>query len=136
MNTKLTFFLDGFYKHTPGAADAMIAAVQEKIGFEFPADYLEVMREFNGGEGRVGKRGGLILYSLDETVRSNENLHFLMSEIPDYFLFGQDTADTGYAFHKYNKTVHRFGLMSDFSTDPIEFLGNSFTEFLEYLYDH
>jgi hypothetical protein len=59
------------------------------------------MREFDGGEGRVGK---------------------------------WDAADTGYAFHRYNKTVHGFGLMSDFSTDPIEFLGNSFTEFLEYLF--
>jgi hypothetical protein len=135
MNAKLAFFLNDFYKHTPGASDELIASVQRKIGFELPADYLGVMREFDGGEGRVGKWGGLILYTLEEAIRSNEYMKLLMSEIPDYFLFGQDAADTGYAFHRQNKTVHGFGLMSDFSTDPIEFFGNSFTEFLEYLYE-
>ncbi len=133
MNNKLESFLDDFYKHLPGSSDGEVAAIQERLGFTFPGDYVEVIKEFNGGEGTVGKRGHLILYSLEEVIRSNENLKVLMAEIPDYFLFGQDMADTGYAFHRYNRTIHGFGMMSNFTTDPIEFLGNNFTEFLEYL---
>ncbi len=59
-----------------------------------------------------------------------------MEDIPDYFLIGKDAADTGYAFHKVQGTFHSFGLMSNFETDFIYFMGHDFYEFLETLYNY
>lgn len=58
-----------------------------------------------------------------------------MGQILDYFLFGMNATDTSYAFHKVKMTFHSFGLMSNFKTDYIDFCGNSFSEFLENLYN-
>ncbi len=135
MNARLVFLLDEFYKSNSGVSEDMIAAIQKDLRFEFPPDYLEVMRDFNGGEGRVGKYGTLILFSLEETTEANVDNAFVMDQIPDYYLFGKDAADTGFAFYKPHKSVHSFGLMSTFPGDFIRHVGNTFTEFLEYLYN-
>ena len=135
MNEKLAFLLGGFHKNIPGVTGKMIAAIQDDIGFEFPPDYLEVMREFNGGEGRVGASNTLILFSLEDTTEVNSAYDSLMSQIPDYYLIGKDAADTGYAFYKPDKSIHSFGLMSIFPGDIIRRRGNTFTEFLEYMYN-
>lgn len=136
MDVRLSFFLDGFYKHCPGISDDLVKEVQDKVAFEFPPDYIEVMKEFNGGEGGMGENRWLMLFPFDELIKTNQDYAFLMQDIPDYFLFGKDAADEGFAFHKTNKTLHAFGLMSDFNTDPIIFCGNNFLEFLEYLYNY
>jgi hypothetical protein len=94
------------------------------------------MKDFNGGEGEVGENSWLLLFPINELREVNKDYNFLMDDIPDYFLIGKDAADTGYAFHKTNGTFHSFGLMSNFDTDPIEFLGDDFTAFLEYLYNY
>src|ERR1700722_11719690 len=126
MRSRLAFLLSGFYKSTSGVAENIIAAVQKDLGFELPPDYLEVMREFDGGEGKVGGKGRLILYSLEETVQANEDYSLVMREIPDYYLIGKDAADTGFAFYKPDKSVHSFGLMSIFPGDLITCVGSSF----------
>ena len=113
--------------------DIEFDAIVKGFDFNFPESYLSIMRIFNGGEGEVGSESWLLLFPIDELQGVNEDYDFLMSEIPDYFLFGKDAADTGYAFHKKNGTFHSFGLMSNFETDPIDFHGNNFLEFLEYL---
>jgi len=93
------------------------------------------MKVFNGGEGEVGENGWLCLFPVDELLEINKDYALLLEQIPNYFLFGKDAADTGYAFHLINLTFHSFGLMSNFKTDAIEFCGNSFSEFIEYLYN-
>lgn len=133
MQSRLAFLLSGFYKSTSGVSENVIVEVQKNIGFEFPPDYLEVMREFDGGEGNLEGNGYLILFSLEETVQANEDYSLVMREIPDYYLIGKDAADTGFAFYKPDKSVHSFGLMSIFPGDLITCVGSSFTEFLEYL---
>ena len=137
MNPKLALFLTDFGTgYGPGVSEELIAAVQRDIGFEFPLDYLEAIREFNGGVGEIGENGYWDLFPLDSLFLENVYAELVMSQIPDYFLFGKDAADTGFAFHKQNKTVHEFGLMSNFDYgDFINDVGNSFTEFLEYLYN-
>jgi hypothetical protein len=131
----MAFLLGNFYKSTSGVSENMIAAIQDELGFEFPQDYLEVMRDFNGGEGRVGEYGSLFLFSLEETTEANLTYAFMMDQMPDYYLFGKDAADTGFAFYKPDKSVHSFGLMSIFPGDLIRRVGNNFAEFLEYLYN-
>jgi hypothetical protein len=109
--------------------------LKNNLDFELPQDYIEIMAEHDGGEGEIGENSFLQLFSPAELISVNEDYDLLMEQIRDLFLFGKDSADTGYAFHKTHKTFHSFGLMSDFETDDIEFCGNSFLEFLEYLYN-
>lgn len=104
--------------------------------FQFPESYLDIIRFIDGGEGAVGPDSWICLFTLKGLADCNNNYSFLMSQIPDYFLIGKDAADTGYAFHKTNGTFHSFGLMSNFNTDPIEYMGRDFYEFLETLYNY
>lgn len=134
MNEKLVFYLSELVRYGAGASDQVIAGIEKQTDFIFPKEYIDVMKVFNGGEGEVGENGWLILFPVEELITTNENYSFLMNQIPDYFLFGKDAADTGYAFHKKKHTYHAFGLMSDFKTDAIEFCGYNFLEFIEYLY--
>ncbi|MFT3823045.1 MAG: SMI1/KNR4 family protein [Chitinophagaceae bacterium] len=135
MNTKMKFYLKDLDWSDSGAADSLIAELIQDVGFALPEDYILVMKEFNGGEGEIGKNSWLCLFPIEDLLTTNDAYKQLMSKIPDYFLFGMDAADTGYAFHKYRQTIHAFGLMSGFKTDKIIFCGNSFLEFLEYLYN-
>jgi len=134
MEDKLNFFLKEIVKNEIGASDAAIVEIRRMLDFELPQEYVEIMKEFDGGEGEVGDNGWLCLFPIEDLLAINKAYSLLMEQIPKYFLFGKDAADTGYAFHKTNQSIHSFGLMSDFRTDSIEFCGNSFSEFLEYLY--
>ena len=135
MNNNTSFYLREIVKNESGASEISISKLQEQAGFELPNDYIDVMKLFDGGEGEVGENGWLCLFPVSDLLPVNNDYVLLMKQIPDYFLFGKDAADTGFAFHKLRKTIHSFGLMSDFKTDPIEFCGNSFTDFIEYLYN-
>lgn len=133
MNTQLTFYLNEFSKNEPGASDELIKNVQDQLDFVLPNDYTDLMKAFNGGEGEIGENSWLCLFPIEELIEINDDYELLMEQIPDYFLFGKDSADTGFAFHKQKLTVHSFGLMSNFKTDPIEFCGNNMMEFVQYL---
>jgi hypothetical protein len=132
---KVNHLLFGLEKREP-ISEETFNNIVERFDFKLPETYVEVMKEFNGGEGEVGQDSWLLLFSIGELNQVNEDYSLLMSDIPEYFLFGKDAADTGYAFHKTYGTFHSFGLMSNFDTDPIELLGHDFIEFLEYLYNY
>jgi hypothetical protein len=135
MNEKLKSYLSNLAMNDTGASIKLVQNLQQQVGFELPQDYIDLMRELNGGEGEIGENGWLCLFPINEIISVNNDYSLLMDQIPDYFLFGKDAADTGFAFNKRNGTIHSFGLMSNFKTDPIEFCGNNFLEFLEYLYN-
>lgn len=135
MDDKLKYYLSDLERNDEGVSDEVIANVQKNIDFTLPEDYLDLMRTCNGGEGEVGENSWLCLFPIDELIQTNQNYILLMEKIPDYFLFGKDAADTGFAFRKSDKSIHSFGLMSNFKTDPIKFCGNNFREFIEYLYN-
>lgn len=113
-----------------GCSIQAIEAIQASVGFTFPSTYIKFLLQVNGYEGGVGENGWMVAYKLEELKEINEDYMLLMEQIPDYFLFGRDAADTGYAFHKRDKTFHSFGMMSNFETDNIDFCGNNFEEFL------
>ena len=135
MNLKLQLYLERVEKILPGVSESELNALQQELNFTLPEDYVNFMKEFNGGEGEVGENAWLNLFSIAELIETNKTYHLLMDDIPDYYLIGKDAADTGYAIHKSDQTFHAFGLMSDFETDPIIFCGASFEEFIEYLYN-
>ena len=136
MDKKLAALLSHVEKNENGVSDALIDTVHQQLDFKLPSDYIEVMKEFNGGEGEVGENSWLLMYPLEDLVSVNQDYSLLMNKVPNLFLFGKDAADSGYAFDKRKQTYHSFGLMSDFETDPIIFCGNTFYEFIEYLYNY
>jgi hypothetical protein len=136
MDKNLTMRLAQFEKSEEGASDALIDSIQQLLDFELPADYVNVMKEFNGGEGEVGENSWLTIFPIEELILVNNDYKLLMEGVPNLFLFGKDAADSGYAFNKEKKSYHSFGLMSDFKTDSIIFCGNNFSEFIEFLYNY
>ena len=134
MDNKLIYYLVDFEKNG-FVSEEIVSEILEQVDFLLPKDYVDFMTESNGGEGEIGENSWLCLFPIEELIITNKNYTLLMEQIPEYFLFGKDAADTGYAFNKPNGTIHSFGLMSNFKTDPIEFCGNNFTEFIEYLYN-
>jgi hypothetical protein len=135
MKEDINFYFGNIVRNEVGASDASIDALQKLAEFKLPQDYIDLMKGFNGGEGEVGENGWICLFPIEDLLATNKDYALLMEQIPNYFLFGKDAADTGYAFYKPNQTIHSFGLMSNFKTDPIEFCGNSITEFAEYLHN-
>lgn len=133
MVDRIMIYLKDVVMNEGGASEVSINELQKQVDFEFPSDYKELMIKYNGGEGEIGDNGWLVLFPIEELIPTNSAYSLLMSQIPEYFLFGKDAADTGFAFHKQNGTVHSFGLMSDFETDPIEFCGRTILEFLDFL---
>jgi len=135
MNQKIKYYLSRFEKDDSITLNSTVESIQQQIDFKLPEDYLDVIKEVKEGEGEIGNNSWLQLYPLERVVQVNINYRLLMQQIPDFFLFGKDAADTGYAFHKRQHTYHSFGLMSNFNTDFITFCGNTFEGFLEYLYN-
>ena len=113
-----------------------VTKLTSQFPFLFPESYLDVIRYINGREGEIGSDSWLCLFPLQELSEVNQDYSMLMDDIPDYFLIGKDAADTGYAFHKTRGTFHSFGLMSNFKTDFIDFMGHDFYGFLETLYNY
>jgi SMI1 / KNR4 family (SUKH-1) len=135
MNEKVNFYFGDIVKNEFGVSDASINLLMEQIGFKLPQDYIDLMKEYDGGEGEVGENGWLCLFPIEDLLTINKDYDLVMEQIPEYFLFGKDAADTGYAFYKPNQSIHSFGLMSNFNTDPIQWCAKSFVEFAEYLYN-
>jgi SMI1-KNR4 cell-wall len=133
--TNTEVYLYDFEKLKERVPESTIAKVQAQLDFELPKDYLEVIENYNGSEGTVGDRY-LILFSIEKLIQMNINCHSLMEDLPGYFLFGQNAATTAYLLSKNKSTYHEVEFISG-SEDSLIFCGNSFLEFLEYLYrDH
>lgn len=115
------------------ANEQYVSSFLSNINFSLPTDYIKLIKKYNGGEGELGKNGWLCLFAIEDLIEINHDYALLMEQIPDYFLFGKDAADTGYAFHKFNHTFHSFGLMSNFKTDTITYCGDNMLQFVEYL---
>ncbi|SEM34725.1 SMI1 / KNR4 family (SUKH-1) [Chitinophaga rupis] len=135
MEPKFEKFFTDFFK-PEGADDALIDGISKRLDFKLPGDYLDVMRTFNGGDGEIGKNSYLVLFPINELIETNSDYELLMKQIPGFFLFGKDAADTGYAFRKTDLSYHSFGLMSNFKTDFITYISNDFEGFLNFLYMH
>lgn len=135
MDAQIIYWLSDFSWNSSGTSEESIEALRTAVDFELPVGYISLMKEFNGGEGEVGENSWLTLFPVEELVVIQKDYDLLLRKVPHYFLFGKDAADTGYAFHKKNQTFHSFGLMSNFKTDTIENCGNTFYDFIEYLYN-
>lgn len=136
MNEQVKHIIESLLTEAEILTEEEIATIVSQFPFSFPASYIDVIRFVNGQEGEIGPGSWICLFPIEELAELNNDYKFLMEDAPDYFLIGKDAADTGYAFHKVQGTFHSFGLMSNFETDFIDFMGQDFYEFLETLYNY
>jgi len=132
MSTK-NALLQTFRWAADGAAESSIRSVQEQLGVALPAEYLDVLRHHNGGEGFVGAGRYLQLWPIEDIAEHNRTLEAAQL-VPSAVLFGSDGADDLYAIEVHGEQVDyvvypAIGLSRRFR----EYLAGSWEEFLEKL---
>jgi hypothetical protein len=87
--------LRGFRANDPVSEDAL-AEFSKASTFQLPGDYLEFLRQMNGGEGFVGEPF-IRLYTVEELLAMNLGYKF-PEFFPGFFLLGTDGGGEAYAF--------------------------------------
>lgn len=117
----------------PRAPGGLLEEVQRKLRIVFPQEYVCFVTESNGAEGFIGN-SYLALWPLEEIILLNEAAE-VSKFAPGLLLFGSDGGDTAYAFDTRSDAMTIVELpfigMGLEATKPC---GDTFTEFLEYLY--
>lgn len=119
----------------PATTIEMLDQVQAKLKIIFPKEYIGFMLESNGAEGQVGSNSYLRVWSTEQIVPFNDG--YAVNEFtPGLIYFGTDGGGMAYAFDV--RTVTTSIVEFPFESIKIEdanFCGNTFNEFLEYLYN-
>lgn len=102
------------------------------MGIQLPRDYVEFVLRGNGAEGPVPNRGYLALWPV-EVLRSRNEEYAVAEFAPGLLLFGSDGADTAYAFDSTNSMKIVELPFIGMSREEMEFVANTFTEFLQLL---
>lgn len=84
------------FQFNSAASDEVITRARSETALEVPADYLQFMRERNGGEGVLG-RNYLILWRVEELAPFNREYE-VKEYAPGLLLFGSDGGGEAYAF--------------------------------------
>lgn len=96
MAADLRRFLDGLNRH-PGASHAAIIETEKQVGLKLPAEYVELLKLTNGGEGFVGKNAYVMLWSVEELASRNQSYE-VQKCAPGLLIFGSDGGDEAYGF--------------------------------------
>ncbi len=125
------YLIDFLPLQSEGAS--IIMEVTKGLNFNIQPDYIEFLSEVDGGEGAIGTNSYLILWPSGDLLANNADYN-TASFANDYFLIGQDAADTAYGIKKSDGMIYEFGFLADLKTDPAEFCGITFLEFIRCLY--
>ena len=85
-------------KKNKGASSEVLRRLTVAIGTPPPDDYLDFMRQSNGGEGFVGPVSYLMLWRAEEIPERNTRLE-VSKRAPSLLLFGSNGGDAAYAFN-------------------------------------
>src|SRR6185437_8805036 len=92
---RLTERLDKNSRPDPSVNEKIIT----RLGFTPPADYVEFMVEFNGGEGLIGDSNYLEIWKIEDLIPRNEKYE-VDKYANGYFIFASNAGGTAYAFSK------------------------------------
>ena len=132
MNSQLNILTENLEKRG-GLDETLLADFLTRLDFKLPNDYLEYMKNNNGGEGSIGKNSYLNLWSLENLFDWNKN-YKVEIYAPGYFIFASDGGGTAYAFDKKEGSIVSFQFIGMLMDDEPIVLGNDFSSFLDYLY--
>jgi len=101
------------------------------IDCKFPSDYIEFMKEKNGGEGIIGEGRYVQFWLLEELLEANAD--YMVHEFaPDLFLIGSDGGGTAFGV-KRNEGIFIEVPFVGMSNDEAIERGKGFKEFLSFL---
>jgi hypothetical protein len=84
------------FEAKPPANPASVARCQSRLKFQLPADYVEFLKQTNGGEGFVGKNY-LRAWPVEDLIQFNKEYH-VDESAPGLFLFGSSGGGEAFAF--------------------------------------
>ncbi len=80
----------------PGATEAAILSSEQRLGVEFPVDYVEFLKLTNGGEGFVGEEY-VILWAVEELAEMQQSYQ-VVSFAPGLLIFGSNGGGEAFGF--------------------------------------
>jgi hypothetical protein len=120
----------------PGASDEGIRDAEAALGHTLPEDYVAFLRHTNGGCGWIGLRY-TALFAADELAEMNRIARVDEFQ-PGLLIFGGNGGLENYGFDKRKSrpwpVVMIPGISLGFEDAIVQ--GASFSEFLQYIYDH
>lgn len=119
----------------PPATEEVLRSVELETGITFPLQYKEFMLESNGAEGSIGENSYLALWHIEEIIELNEGYN-VKEYYPGLVFFGSDGGGMVYAFNYRIEGVPIMAIPLDsIHIKDAKLCGNTFEEFLQYLYD-
>jgi hypothetical protein len=87
----------GKFERRAGASLALISDCEEHFNQEFPKDYRDFMMTTNGGEGFIGLKSYVMLWSIEELPSLNDGYE-TSNYLPRCVLFGSNGGGEAYGF--------------------------------------
>jgi len=103
----------------------------KKIDFQIDKDYLGFIKKHNGAEGFLSRDNYLLLWNVEDLTALNP-YYKDDPECKNYFFFGSDGSNLGYAFDKSNSDVIAIDFLEIGTTEP-KFIATSFKLFINKL---
>lgn len=111
----------------------LIKEVEEQLGYQFPMEYAEFLVHSNGGEGSICD-SYLRLWRLEELIEDNEG-YSVQDFAPGLLIIGSDGGDTAYCIDtRFESQPFVSVPFIGMDLDEVQECGNTFTEFLKFLY--
>lgn len=128
MNEYITKYIQDLSINSP-IDSAKFSEIINSIDCNFPDDYLEFLRETNGGEGTISDGKYVQFWRAEDLIKYNDGFGEFT---PDFFLIASDGGGTGFAIRRKEGTFVSFPFIGA-DEDVIEDVGKVFREFLAYL---
>ena len=132
LNTKFNKYIKNIEKNEP-ADTKIIKEVEKELKVNLPIEYKEFIMITNGIEGEIGKNSYISLWKIEDlTILNNE--YAVEKYTPGLLYIGSDGGNIAYGFDKRNKMklIEIPFICVDYK--EIKKCGESFLDFLEYLY--
>jgi len=111
--------------------ESLIQALLEKIDFPIDPDYWNFIENHDGGQLFFDNNEYLGLWTVEEVIQLNPYFEG-DPEMDNYFFFGSDGSNTGYAFDKRNGGVVSIDYIEWGEVEPKN-IGDSFKSFINEL---
>lgn len=118
------------------ATSEMIIETERQLGIKLPEQYVNFMLESNGAEGCVGPNSYLQIWPVDQIVERNAG--YKVEEYTSGLVyFASDGGGMAYAFDKRAGTMPIVEIpFESIHVEDAKLCGNTFVDFLQYLYDY
>jgi hypothetical protein len=105
-----------------------ITTLLNKIDFKIDLDYLDFIKNYNGGEGFLNKNNFVQFWNINQLIEFNP---YYLDEpyCKNLFFFATDGSNLGYAFNKIENEILGFDLL-EISENGKTIISKSFVEFL------